>query len=251
MTMKKKNALLWMSALVLLLTGLSACSSDDDEYVELENNVPEFAEDTSENPRNTGTQITTVDNGVKITKDSQGGIRWIFFTDNDQAPTSAAEVFSQYLGYDIERDFRLYRQESFDKMENPLSLECYQQQYKGVIIYQANYNIRFQNGKVTDCNGLCVEIDDLDVTPSFDIQEAKGIYAKYLNIAVEHIGTGGILAWFDDALMIAEFPVSKGSSQWAPRLVYALSCKGLNDEGLCFIDAHTGRILKTWPNYIN
>jgi len=51
-------------------------------------------------------------------------------------------------------------------------------------------------------------------------------------------------------LMIAEFPVSKGSSQWAPRLVYALSYNGMHNEGFCFLDAHTGRILKTWNNYI-
>ncbi len=52
-----------------------------------------------------------------------------------------------------------------------------------------------------------------------------------------------------------------GSSEWAPRLVYGLTRRvyydeakgdvmGKNDEGCCFVDAHTGRILQTWPNYI-
>lgn len=246
----KKKSLLWISALLLMLAG---CSSNDDEFNEPNNSAPEFAEGTGENPRYTGNKTTTSSNGVEITKDAQGSIRWIIFTDEEKAPTSAISLFSQYLGCNLEKDYRHYRQENYDK----LIVEFYQQQYNGVIIYQAGYNVRFQNGKVTDCNGVYIKIDNLDVTPAFDLQRAKEIYAKYLKVSVEEIGRGGrgITVWFDDALMIAEFPVSKGSSQWAPRLVYALAYigeknYGMHDEGSCFIDAHTGRILQTWPNYI-
>ena len=53
----------------------------------------------------------------------------------------------------------------------------------------------------------------------------------------------------------------KGSSEWAPRLVYGLTRRvyydeakgdviGINGEGCSFVDAHTGRILQTWSNYI-
>ena len=62
---------------------------------------------------------------------------------------------------------------------------------------------------------------------------------------------GHITAWFDDTLMIAEFPISKGSTQWAPRLVYGLCYHGMSKEGMCFVDAHTGRLLLTWPNYVD
>lgn len=246
----KKSLLLWMSALVLTMGGLSSCSSNDDEFSEPEDPSPEFAEGIGLNPRFTSSQTTTSNNGVEITRDSLGSIRWIVFQSKDIAPTSATALFSQYIGYDLEKDFRLYRQESNDWMENPIKVECYQQQYKGIILYEAGFNVRFQNGKVIDCDGVYVPVDNLDVTPSFSLQRAKEIYAKYLKVPVENVGTGGILIEFDDALMIAEFPVSKGSSQWAPRLVYALSYNGMHNEGFCFLDAHTGRILKTWNNYI-
>ena len=115
------------------------------------------------------------------------------------------------------------------------------------IVFGAGYNVRFRHGKVNDCNGLYIKIDNLDITPAFDLQKAKEIFAKYLKVPVEEIGAGNIMAWFDDALMIVEFPVSKGSSQWAPRLVYGL----YGTMEYAFIDAHTGRILQTWPTWIN
>jgi len=242
----KKSIYLWLSALVLTMAGLSSCSKDDG-FVEPANSSPEFSEGTGQNPRYAGGYKTTSTNGVEISKDSQGGIRLIsFFENRDAAPASAKELFSKYMKLDLDENFRLYMEETEDWMENPLTLECYQQQYKGVIVYSAGYNVRFRDGKVTDCNGEFIKIDNLDVTPAFSEQKAKEIYARYLKVSVNEIGTGGIMAWFNDALMIEEFPVSKGSSQWAPRLVYALSCHKMSNDGCCFIDAHSGRILETW-----
>ena len=120
----KKKGLLWLSALLLML-GVSGCSNDD-EFNEPNNSAPEFAEGTGENPRYTGNKTTTSSNGVEITKDAQGSIRWITFTDEEKAPTSATSLFSQYLGCNLEKDYRHYRQENYDK----LIVECYQQQYQ-------------------------------------------------------------------------------------------------------------------------
>jgi len=255
----KIKSFIVISAMQMLCFSLSSCNNDEvtaDEiindvvFAESANSSPEFADGTGENPRYVGNKTITDANGVEITRDSKGGIRWIsFLQSSDTAPSSSAALFSQYMKLDPEKDFRLYRRETNTWMENPVTLECYQQQYKGVVLYQGGYSVRFQNGKVTDCNGVYVKIDNLDVEPSFDVQKAKDIYAKYLKVSVDEIGTGGMMPWFDDALMIEELPVSKGSLQWAPRLVYGLSCQGNSDEGFCFIDAHSGRILQTWPNY--
>ena len=130
-------------------------------------------------------------------------------------------------------------------MSSPLTVERYHQLYRGIAVNQGTYIVRFQNGSVTDANGNYIKVESLDITPSFDVQTAKEIYAKYLNVLVDRVGT----RQNDDALMIAEFPVKKGSSEWAPRLVYCLHDREMNDEGSCFIDAHTGRILQTWCNY--
>lgn len=218
------------------------------EFVEPVNDEPEFLEGTGQNPRHESAMKTTESNGAEITRDSDGGIKWISFMGNSNAaPASAKDLFGKYMKLDLEENFRLYRQETEDWMEDPLTLECYQQQYKGVIVFGAGYNVRFRHGKVNDCNGLYVKIDNLDITPAFDLQKAKEIFAKYLKVPVEEIGAGNIMAWFDDALMIVEFPASKGSSQWAPRLVYGL----YSTMEYAFVDAHTGRILQTWPTWID
>ena len=39
------------------------------------------------------------------------------------------------------------------------------------------------------------------------------------------------------------------SEQWTPRLVYKLGVYFNSDEGQCYIDAKTGRILYTFANY--
>ena len=259
-----------MAALLLCLLG---CGRDSDDEVEDSSNVlpeffevedssnvlPEFYEGMGDNPRDAGGRTTTMSDGVEIVRDALGGIKWIIFVDA-KGPTSAATLFTDYMGLSP-AEYLLYRKENNDWMTNPLTVECYQQHYQGVVVYQGGYAVRFQNGRVTSANGTFIKISNLDVKPSFDEQKAKEIYARYLKEPVEEIDAGKILAWFDDALMISEFPMSKGSSEWAPRLVYGLNRRiyydeekndviGLNDEGCCFVDAHTGRILQTWPNYI-
>ena len=98
---------------------------------------------------------------------------------------------------------------------------------------------------------MMMKIDNLNVRPTVSEQKALETYAKYLKVPTEAVGAGHIMAWFDDTLMIAEFPISKGSTQWAPRLVYGLCYHGMSKEGMCFVDAHTGRLLLTWPNYVD
>ncbi len=261
-----KKLVYLLSCLFLLSAGFTACSSDYDDPLEQPGShqnetptdsiggfeedsaqlEPEFSEEMGNNPRYADNhQTTTEENGVVITRDAFGGIKWIIFS-NDIRPTTAAELFSQYMGLSPD-DYLLYYKEENTWMTNPLTVERYQQLYRGVTVYEGCYVVRFQNGSVTDANGCYIKVENLDITPSFDEQTAKKIYAKYLNVLVDRVGT----RQNDDALMIAEFPVKKGSSEWAPRLVYCLHDREMNDEGSCFIDAHTGRILQTWRNYVD
>ena len=159
------------------------------------NDEPEFLEGTGQNPRHESGEKTTESNGAEITRDSDGGIKWISFMGNSNAaPASAKDLFNKYMKLDLDENFRLYRQETEDWMEDPLTLECYQQQYKGVIVFGAGYNVRFRHGKVNDCNGLYVKIDNLDVTPAFDLQKAKEIrlFAMGSQIGVWPIWQNGI-----------------------------------------------------------
>jgi len=234
--------------LVCVISFFFLCSCNKDDEYEEANSQPEFSEGLGDNPRDANRQVYTDPNGDKIIRDPFGCITYISFFGNDNAPSSASEMFNQYMEIDLEENFRLYRSEVFNFVENPPSIECYQQQYKGLIVYKGEYDVHFKSGKVTEAGGTFIKIDNLDVVPTIDEKKAKEIYAKYLRVSAENIGTG-ILFDFDDALMIAEFPLYKGSVQWAPRLVYGLMFKGESAEGYCFIDAHTGRILQTWPHY--
>lgn len=239
----KKLFCLSVSCAVMLVVALSSCSSDESV-----DNQPEFGHDLGVSPRLADSKKTTID-GIETVRDGMGNIRTIYFMDEEKAPSTATELFNQYMGVAPDGNLRLYKKTD-ERPSSPITSESYQQVYKGVVVYRNDYSVRFKNGKVTDANGSFLTIDGLEVTPALDELTAKEIYANYLDVPVETIGA---LCNLNDgeALLIAEFPVAKGSSQWAPRLVYALSCNIVSSEGYCMIDAHTGRLLLTWANYIN
>lgn len=214
---------------------------------------PEFtSEEMEQNPRHSANYQTTVTmDGVEITRNGFGGINSIIFTDEDKSPASIEELFSQYLKLDIDENFILTEQSTNEQYS--VAYEIYRQRYKGIMVYGNRYSVRLRNGRIISAGGSYMkpeELDGLNLTPSVSEQQAKEIYAKYLKVSVDKIGSGHLVPGFEDALLIADFPVSKGSSQWAPRLVYGLGCHEMNDEGYGLIDAHTGRILRTWVNYI-
>ena len=206
---------------IVLSLCLFGCSSDGDFESDT---LPEFADGLGMNPRDAGPVSVTTEGDVSITRDALGGFQAISYADAEKAPASAAEM---------------------------MRVERYQQFYKGVLVYQGGFAVRLQNGKVKSANGMMMKIDNLNVRPTVSEQKALETYAKYLKVPTDAVGAGHIMAWFDDALMIAEFPISKGSTQWAPRLVYGLCYHGMSKEGMCFVDAHTGRLLLTWPNYVD
>ena len=257
--MKTTSTLAVCAALIL---GFTACNKDDTatEMDEKQDTVSDITPDNTEpefngislmNPKN-ATQTTSYINGAEIRKDGYGHIKWLFFQDCPNPPATAAEMFQQYMELDADDSFELYRQERKSKEESsPLTLECYFQRYKGVLVSAAGYAVRFNEGKVTDCNGSYLEIKDLDVKPAISTLKAREIYAKYLGVSVDLITEHGTGPWADDCLMIMDLPKDRNSTVWAPRLVYSFSYKVTSDKGTGYIDAQTGRMLMTSPNYID
>ena len=257
--MKTTSTLAVCAALIL---GFTACNKDDTSTeinekqdtvsdVTPDNTEPEFNGISLMNPKN-ATQATIYINGAEIRKDGYGHINWLFFQDCPNPPATAAEMFQQYMELDADDSFELYRQERKSKEESsPLTLECYFQRYKGVLVSAAGYAVRFNEGKVTDCNGSYLEIKDLDVKPAISTLKAREIYAKYLGVSVDLITEHGTGPWADDCLMIMDLPKDRNSTVWAPRLVYSFYYKVTSDKGTGYIDAQTGRMLMTSPNYID
>ena len=257
--MKTTSTLAVCAALIL---GFTACNKDDtatemDEKQDTvsditpDNTEPEFNGISLKNPQN-ATQTTIYINGAEIRKDGYGHIKWLFLQDCPNPPATAAEMFQQYMELDADDSFELYRQERKSKEESSLlTLECYFQRYKGVLVSAAGYAVRFNEGKVTDCNGSYLEIKDLDVKPAISTLKAREIYAKYLGVSVDLITEHGTEHGTDDCLMIMDLPKDRNSTVWAPRLVYSFYYKVTSDKGTGYIDAQTGRMLMTSPNYID
>ena len=257
--MKTTSTLAVCAALIL---GFTACNKDDTatEMDEKQDTVSDITPDNTEpefngislmNPKN-ATQTTSYINGAEIRKDGYGHIKWLFFQDCPNPPATAVEMFQQYMELDTDDSFELYRQERKSKEESsPLTLECYFQRYKGVLVSAAGYAVRFNEGKVTDCNGSYLEIKDLDVKPAISTLKAREIYAKYLGVSVDLITEHGTDHGADDCLMIMDLPKDRNSTVWAPRLVYSFYYKVTSDKGTGYIDAQTGRMLMTSPNYID
>ena len=144
------------------------------------------------------------------------------------------------------KNFLQYRQE-LD--ENGTIHEWYRQYFKDVEVEGRGYVFHHSKDiRIHSVNGSYLPVNDLDTRPAFSANTARKIYAKYLNKPLEYAGLA--------VLYIVEFTLSTGSELWAPRLVYKLLCVAtidgkpyLSDEGQCYIDAKTGRILYVWPNY--
>ena len=165
----------------------------------------------------------------------------------DPQPISASEVFSQYVKHPLEENFRfLYGEKGFAANEQN---DYYMQYYKDVAVPQGGYHLYVFGGVTNKLEGNFIQITDLNVVPAIDEQKAKEIYADYLKVSVDDIEGGKMFDDVADALMIIEIPEKWGSDKFVPRLVYGLTYKGNSYEGNCFIDAQTGRILRTCPNF--
>lgn len=245
----KKNLYLWCAFTLLAFVG---CSSDKDDmeddslneevFLSQANIKPEF----SKGYRSSRGQDTsyTDENNAEITRDCNGVVKFVYFnnTPTNSRPPSPEQFVSTYLGVDLNANFKKYQEEV---NEYGYILSLYRQYYKDVEVENHGYVFHYskKDNRISSVNGSFLPVSNLDVVPAFSETTARKIFAKYLNLSLDYIGD-------DVSLYIVEFPLSAESEQWAPRLVYKLGTDYDSDEGLCYIDAKTGRILYVWPNYI-
>ena len=245
----KKNLYLWCAFTLLAFVG---CSSDKDDmeddslneevFLSQANIKPEF----SKGYRSSRGQDTsyTDENNAEVTRDCNGVVKFVYFnnTPTNSRPPSPEQFVSTYLGVDLNANFKKYQEEV---NEYGYILSLYRQYYKDVEVENHGYVFHYskKDNRISSVNGSFLPVSNLDVVPAFSETTARKIFAKYLNLSLDYIGD-------DVSLYIVEFPLSAESEQWAPRLVYKLGTDYDSDEGLCYIDAKTGRILYVWPNYI-
>ena len=250
----KKVLYIWCVFALLAFVG---CSSDKDEwgndsleadskseelFLTQANLTPEF----SKGYRSSRGQDTsfTDKNNAEVTRDCNGVVKFVYFnnTPTNSRPPSPEQFVSTYLGVDLNANFKKYQEEV---NEYGYIHSWYRQYYKDVEVENHGYVFHYskKDNRISSVNGSFLPVSNLDVVPAFSETTARKIFAKYLNLSLDYIGD-------DVSLYIVEFPLSAESEQWAPRLVYKLGTDYDSDEGLCYIDAKTGRILYVWPNYI-
>ena len=246
---------LWCTFVLLAFAG---CSSDKDDWGDNSQDVnsqneeiflaqanmePEF----SKGYRSSRSQDTsfTDENNAEVTRDCNGVVKFVYFNNTpiSSRPSSPELFVSTYLGVDLKENFKMYREE---EDEYGYIHSWYRQYYKDVEVENNGYVFHYskKDKRISSVNGSFLTVNNLDVVPAFSKTTARKIFAKYLNLSLDYVGN-------DVSLYIVEFPLSAESEQWAPRLVYKLGIEDYDsDEGLCYIDAKTGRILYVWPNYI-
>ena len=202
--------------------------------------APEFNGVTLHDPRD-AYRTSSTENDVFVERDGCGFIRSINFGGCPNPPATAEEMFERYMGLGVNESFSLYRKEP--------TFECYYQRYKGVMLLDEQLTVRTNNGKVVSAFGRLLYFDDFNTEPAFDLQKAREIYAEYLGVPVKFISEKGTDPWVDDTLFIKYLPISRDSSEWAPRLVYSIYGYD-EEEGIALIDAKTGRILMTSSSII-
>lgn len=254
----KKIIYLWCA---LALIAFAGCSSDKNEwgddsqeadlmneemFLAQANLTPEFQDRSLSNViRSHTTTETDQSNLAEIRRDGYGCIRYVSFrnTPIKDRPSTPEEFVSLYLGVDFSENFQLAQEPKLRQGFDGTFNHPYIQFYKGIEVEGNLLIFHYSEEKrVFYVNGIYLPVNDLDVTPAFSENTARKIFAKYLDLPVEDI-------WEDVSLYIVEFPLSAESEQWAPRLVYKLGVNFNSDEGQCYIDAKTGRILYTFANY--
>ena len=244
----KKVLYIWCVFALLAFVG---CSSDKDDmeddslneevFLSQANIKPEF----SKGYRSSRGQDTsyTDENNAEVTRDCNGVVKFVYFnnTPTNSRPPSPEQFVSTYLGVDLNANFKKYREE-VDEYGNLHS--WYRQYYKDVEVENHGYvfHCSKKDYRISSVNGSFLPVNNLDVVPAFGEKTARKIFAKYMDLPVENV-------WEDVSLYIVEFPLFAESEQWAPRLVYKLGVNFNSDEGQCYIDAKTGRILYTFANY--
>jgi len=244
----KKNGLLWICALFLMIAGVSSCSRDDDDPVFDDRLYEELLkEDFPEGLLNqTTTEFTgeewffanaplwgqgyIQEGNLKVRRNSLGAIEAVDFTGApaEERPKTVSEFYERYFGEGVVDYFKCTQHTEWDSGMHFETHDYYQQYYKDVIVKTSSGCISFIDDLMVSGSCDYLPIKDFDVTPSF----SKGVAIKIFKSFMK-------LDDYDEnrcELQIVRVPEGEA---FGPRLVYEVR-NGL--EGLV-IDACSGRAL--------
>ena len=233
----KKNCISWMFAVLMLVVGMSGCSSEEDDGDYDKNLVRKWANtepafsDKDFMAISSDSEETT--NGTWIVKKVNGILHQIiFFTEgidlapSPESPKTTEEFFNKFLPVTSDNQMVFYER---DYRNDP----HYFQYYKGIPVLEGWWHISYLNNVIAGAYGNFVPIGELDVNPAVNLATAKKIIENYINQSVDGEGKRTLLT-------IMSFPEN---GKLKPRLAYVY-LRMANMEGeFVFVDAQTGQLL--------
>ena len=232
----KKNFLLWMGVVLIMVIGMSSCSNDEDNGYDKDlvskwaNTKPAFTindfmaiSSDSEETTNGTWKVRKV-NGViyQITFFSEG----TDLAPSPESPKTTDEFFKEFLPVTSDNQMVFYER---DYRNDP----HYFQYYKGIPVLEGWWHISYLNDVMQGAYGNFVPIGELDVTPAVNLATAKKIIENYINQYVDGEGKHTFLT-------IMSFPEN---GKLKPQLVYVYQRMANMEGEFVFVDAQTGQLL--------
>ena len=216
----KRKYILWISALLLMLTG---CSSDDGDI------FPKECKYTSTNIRPSKDDEVVSNQGSWTITTYANMITKAEF--NSNPPSSAESFFKDNMPLTADNVLKF----SHSLKNTSTNYKQFEQLYKGMKVNRCGYICYYNNEDVLkSIEGAFVPIDDLDVNPTISQEEATQIIVKHLHLEDSEIPL---------ILQITPF-YSNGIID--VRLTYLYeNWYGCFSHYECFIDAHSGEILSS------
>ena len=234
----KKNFLLWIGIMLMMVIGMSSCSSDEDNGYDKDlvskwaNTKPAF---TINDFMAISSDSEETTNGTWKVRKVNGVIYQItFFTEgtdlapSPESPKTTDEFFNEFLPVTSDNQMVFYER---DYRNDP----HYFQYYKGIPVLEGWWHISYLNNVIQGAYGNFVPIGELDVNPAVNLATAKKIVEDYIHQDVDGEGRRTFLT-------IMSFPEN---GKLKPRLVYVYGRRAnMSMEGeYVFVDAQTGQLL--------
>jgi Zn-dependent metalloprotease len=186
----------------------------------------------------------------KLKFDKSGHIKYIKFDGENKtgkwgSPTSSVAFFKEVLNASEQDQFVLKNKR---EQKNGSYTEHYKQFYQGVEVDGGIFILQFKNGKLNKANGHYIDTDGIDPLPKLTPDDAAKSYAAYLQIP-----DVSALKFLHDLVIVEIETISGTDTAYNANLCYKIdllnspSSKG--ETG--YVDAHSGKILKTQKNWFN
>ena len=241
-----KNCIIWMSALLLTITGFSSCSSDDDNFAKyytwkkIEYDVKQ--------------RLDTLNNGWVIAYDETGRVNACMFfsigidsVEKLKKAPSCIEDLSSFYRIDPECEFRqketdwgkcdVYGLKDFN-----WGIVGYELYYRGVPVTSMGLSVNYidmpEGRRFINIFGAVDNINNMDVTPHISASKALSTVGKYMHEELDS-------SW-QSTLAINEFSFrdNNGKINREQRLIYEISGPTKNYPLYhAEVDAHTGELL--------